>query len=68
MSRLVCNTGPLIALGLLKQLDLLKALFSEVLIPDAVQREIEQGGGNQLGEWLQFPPSAKRQLRLQITA
>lgn len=51
MSRIVCNTGSLIALGLLERLDLLKALFSEVLIPEAVQREIEPGGVNQLGRW-----------------
>jgi len=49
VSRLVCNTGPLIALGLLGRLDLLESLFSEVLIPEAVQREIEEGGMNQLG-------------------
>lgn len=49
MSRIVCNSGPLIALGLLERLDLLKSLFSEVLIPEAVQREIQQGGVNQLG-------------------
>ena len=50
MSRIVCNTGPSIALGLLDRLDLLKSLFSEVLIPEAVQREIEQGGVNQTGK------------------
>jgi len=44
VSRIVCNTGPLIALGLLDRLDVLKSLFSEVLIPEAVQREIQQGG------------------------
>ena len=30
MNRIVCNTGPLIALGLLNRLDLLQALFKEV--------------------------------------
>lgn len=49
MSRIVCNTGPLIALGLLNRLDLLKSLFSEVLIPEAVQREVDQGGVSQRG-------------------
>ena len=49
MSRIVCNTGPLIALGLLARLDILKSLFSEVLVPEAVQREIELGGVNQMG-------------------
>ena len=63
MSRIVCNTGPLIALGLLERLALLKSLFVEVLIPEAVQREIEQGGVNQLGlesfhraEWIRVAP------------
>jgi predicted nucleic acid-binding protein len=49
VNRIVCNTGPLIALGLLDRLDLLRSLFSEVLIPEPVQREIEQGGASQQG-------------------
>ena len=44
MSRIVCNSGPLIALGILARLDILKFLFDEVLVPEAVQKEIEQGG------------------------
>jgi predicted nucleic acid-binding protein len=40
VSRIVCNSGPLIALGLLDRLDLLQSIFSEVLIPHAVQQEI----------------------------
>jgi predicted nucleic acid-binding protein len=44
VSRIVCNSGPLIALGILGNLDVLKSLFDEVLIPDAVQKEIAQGG------------------------
>lgn len=44
MSRVVCNAGPLIALGILGQLDLRKSLFDEVWVPDAVQREITHGG------------------------
>lgn len=49
MNRIVCNSGPLIALGLLDRLDVLKELFPEVLIPEAVQREIEEGGLKRLG-------------------
>jgi uncharacterized protein len=63
VSRIVCNSGPVIALGILNRLDLLKALFSEVLIPQAVQQEIQQGGANQLGlpafkdaEWIRVLP------------
>ena len=44
MSRIVCNSGPLIALGILGKLELLQTLFDEVLVPDAVQREIIHGG------------------------
>lgn len=44
MSRIVCNSGPLIALGILGKLDFLKSLFDEVLVPEAVHQEISQGG------------------------
>ena len=44
MNRSVCNSGPLIALGILSRLDILKSLFDEVLVPEAVRDEIERGG------------------------
>ena len=44
MSRIICNSGPLIALGILTRLDILKSLFDEVLVPEAVKNEIELGG------------------------
>jgi predicted nucleic acid-binding protein len=44
VSRIVCNSGPLIALGILGKLELLQSIFSEVLVPEAVQREIARGG------------------------
>jgi predicted nucleic acid-binding protein len=44
VSRIVCNSGPLIALGILDKLNILKSLFDEVLVPEAVQKEIAQGG------------------------
>jgi hypothetical protein len=64
VSRIVCNSGPLIALGILGKLELLQSLFDEVLIPDAVQREIVQGGVKlaalesfQMALWIRvFPP------------
>jgi predicted nucleic acid-binding protein len=49
VSQIVCNSGPLIALGLLGKLDILKSLFDEVIVPDAVQKEIAQGGLKFLG-------------------
>ena len=43
MSLIICDSGPLIALGILARLAILKSLFDEVLVPEAVQREIEKG-------------------------
>lgn len=63
MSQIVCNAGPLIALGLLGRLDLLKSLFDMVLVPEAVQQEIEQGGMKLAGladfrraDWIRVVP------------
>ena len=42
--RVVCNTGPLIALSVLERVDLLTDLFDEVLVPTPVHREIVAGG------------------------
>jgi hypothetical protein len=63
VSRIVCNAGPLIALGILGKLELLQSLFNEVLLPDAVQREILQGGvklagleGFQQAQWNRVIP------------
>jgi len=53
VSQIVCNSGPLIALGLLGKMDILKSLFDGVFVPDAVQREIAQGGLKFLG-WEDF--------------
>ncbi|MGA2223140.1 MAG: hypothetical protein ABSH41_01695 [Syntrophobacteraceae bacterium] len=33
----VCNTGPLIALAIVNKLDLLKLLFTEIVVPETVQ-------------------------------
>lgn len=41
---IVCNTGPLIALSMVGQLDLLKNLYQRVLVPDVVIREVMAGG------------------------
>lgn len=40
---IVCNTGPLIALAVVHRLDLLHALFEEVLIPEKVRDELLAG-------------------------
>lgn len=43
-SIVICNTGPLIALGKLNRLDLLDDLYSQVLMPDAVYTEVVTRG------------------------
>lgn len=40
MHNVVVNTTPLIALSYLRRLDLLKTLYGEIVIPDAVYREL----------------------------
>ncbi len=42
--RVVSNSSPLIALEQIQRLDLLQALFGEVLVPDAVMTEISSVG------------------------
>ena len=71
MSRIICNSGPLIALGLLDRLDILKSLFDEVLIPAEVQEEIEQGGAKLSGlenfnhaEWIRIVPLEEKRNEL----
>jgi predicted nucleic acid-binding protein len=41
--RIVCNTGPLIALTIVNKLDLLRLLFTEIAVPETVHKEILQG-------------------------
>lgn len=46
---LVVNTGPLIALGLLDRLELLRLLATQVLVPTAVHEEVAAGGQGDVG-------------------
>ncbi len=48
-SNAVINTSPWISLSLCGQIDLLKKLYDNVLIPPAVKQEIKAGGKNQIG-------------------
>ncbi|MBI4603307.1 MAG: DUF3368 domain-containing protein [Planctomycetes bacterium] len=59
----VANTTPLVALGLVHRLDLLRELYTRVLVPPAVDAEFLAGGGQgvRAGElaaaaWIQVVP------------
>ena len=45
----VCDSGPLIALASLGQLDLLRQIYDRVLVPPAVIREVVAQGGRRPG-------------------
>lgn len=42
--RLVSNTGPIIALAFINRLDILQSLFQQVIVPEAVHKELLEGG------------------------
>lgn len=42
--KVVCNTGPLLALLITDQVDVLRHIFKEVIIPETVHDEILDGG------------------------
>ncbi len=54
----VADAGPLIALADLAQLDLLRGLFSEVLLPPAVDREAFVTRRRTRPAWLRISPPA----------
>ena len=47
--RIVSNTGPIIALSSVNHLEILDKLFSSVSIPEAVHKEILDGGASNAG-------------------
>lgn len=46
---LVSNTGPLIALALIDCLDILQKIFQQIIIPEAVHKEMIEGGASSHG-------------------
>ena len=47
--RLICNTGPLIALSMIDRIDILRHLFELVAVPEEVHKEILDGGVTNAG-------------------
>ncbi len=45
----VCNTSPLIALAAVGQFDLLRAMYGEIIIPEAVFHEVVIAGAGEAG-------------------
>lgn len=63
-SPIVCNAGPLIALSLAGQLQVLPALFKSILVPEAVWHEVVDSGLGRAGaaeletaQWVELVPS-----------
>ncbi len=48
-SRVICNTGPLIALSVIDRIDILRHLFEFVAVPEEVHKEILEGGATNAG-------------------
>lgn len=47
--KVICNTGPLIALSVINRMDILRHLFEFVAVPEAVHKEILEGGTTNAG-------------------
>ena len=65
----VSNTSPLIALARAGRLDLMQAIHSEIIVPDAVFNEITVAGAGEPGahevataNWIKRRPALNRQL------
>jgi hypothetical protein len=63
-SPIVCNSGPLIALSLVGQLQVLPALYNTILVPEAVWHEVVDSGFGRAGaaelktaQWIEVVPS-----------
>ena len=61
--KVICNTGPLIALSIIDRIDILRHLFEVIAIPEAVHRELMDGGVKNAGlsnyhkvQWIEVMP------------
>jgi len=46
---IVCNTGPILGLAIIRRLDLFRDLFDDVFVPEEVHEEILEGGVKGVG-------------------
>ena len=49
IAKAICNTGPIIALSMIDRIDILRHLFEFIAVPEAVHREILEGGATNIG-------------------
>jgi len=47
--KVICNTGPIVALSIIDRIDILRQLFEFVAVPEAVHKEILEGGAINAG-------------------
>jgi len=47
--KVICNTGPIVALSMIDRIDILRHLFELVAMPEAVNKEILDGGAISVG-------------------
>lgn len=47
--KVICNTGPIVALSMIGRIDILRDLFELVSVPEAVHMEILEGGATNAG-------------------
>jgi len=47
--KVICNTGPIVALSMIYRIDILRHLFELVAMPEAVNKEILDGGAISVG-------------------
>ncbi len=67
LDRIVVNAGPLVALSLLDQLELLPALFAECWVPQAVFNEVTVAGFGRPGAKLFQSPDWQGRVRVSPT-
>ncbi len=48
-AKLICNTGPIVALSMIDRIDILRHLFELVAVPEEVHKEILEGGTTNAG-------------------